>query len=216
MKTLRQLLNMFEENPSIPGIKNDQDLNAVLKFGSRVVFVLYGNVLSVKTTIQKLKNAGNTVFVNTDLIEGFSSKDVVVDYLRQNTALDGILSSKAGMIRAAREFNLLAIHRFFIIDSFSFGNIGKQIDISKPDCIEMMPGCMPKVLSWVKEATNKPVIAGGLVCDEEDAQAALKAGAVAVSSTNRAVWNLSLTKINSNILDSLPKRRILKTVYPTS
>jgi hypothetical protein len=64
------------------------------------------------------------------------------------------------------------------------------VDISQPDCIEVMPGCMPKVISWVVESIHLPVIAGGLVCDQEDAEAALKAGAMAVSSTNPIVWAL--------------------------
>jgi glycerol uptake operon antiterminator len=35
-----------------------------------------------------------------------------------------------------------------------------------------------------------PVIAGGLISDKEDIISALGAGAIAVSSTNPAVWNM--------------------------
>ncbi len=63
-----------------------------------------------------------------------------------------------------------------------------------PDCIEILPGCMPKVLGWVAQKIDLPIIAGGLVCDEDDALTALKAGAIAVATTNHDVWKLQLQK----------------------
>ena len=79
----------------------------------------------------------------------------------------------------------------FIHDSSSFHNIDKQVAQSNPDCIEILPGCMPKVLGWVTEKIRQPLIAGGLVCDEEDARNAINAGVVALSTTNTGVWTLA-------------------------
>lgn len=62
---------------------------------------------------------------------------------------------------------------------------------SNADCIEILPGCMPKVLSWVTEKVRQPLIAGGLVCDEEDARNAIAAGVAALSTTNTEVWKLA-------------------------
>ncbi|SUX68063.1 Glycerol-3-phosphate responsive antiterminator [Citrobacter amalonaticus] len=50
---------------------------------------------------------------------------------------------------------------------------------------------MPKVLGWVTEKIRQPLIAGGLVCDEEDARNAMKAGVAALSTTNTDVWTLA-------------------------
>ena len=189
--TLRdRFLAIIKENPSIPGIKDDDDFRQVLQLPSKVVFVLYGNVLTIPSMIAKLKAAGKFVLVNVDLIEGFSSKDIVVKYFKEHTQVDGILSSKAAMIKAAKALGLFTIHRFFVIDSFSYHNLSKQVELSKPDCVEIMPGCMPKVISWVLKDIRVPLIAGGLVCDRESAEEALKAGAKAISSTNKVVWGL--------------------------
>jgi glycerol uptake operon antiterminator len=185
-----RLLDLISENPSIAGIKDEAGLRLVLKSGCRIVFVLFGNVMNIQAIVQKLKEHGKMVFLNVDLIDGFSSREVVLEFLKQHTQVDGILSSKAAMIKAAKAQGLATIHRFFLIDSFSYRNLAKQVEISRPDCIEIMPGCMPKVLGWVVDSIPLPVIAGGLVCDQEDANAALQAGAKAISSTNPIVWTL--------------------------
>ena len=44
---------------------------------------------------------------------------------------------------------------------------------------------------WVTEKIRQPLIAGGLVCDEEDARNAINAGVVALSTTNTGVWTLA-------------------------
>jgi glycerol uptake operon antiterminator len=185
-----RLFDLIEENPSIAGVKDDLGLRQVLKSDCRIVFILFGNVMNIAAIVQKIKEHGKMVFINVDLIDGFSSKEVVLEYLKHHTQADGILSSKAGMIKAAKALGLATVHRFFLIDSFSYHNLAKQVAISQPDCIEIMPGCMPKVISWVVESIRVPVIAGGLVCDQDDAEAALRAGARAVSSTNTSVWAL--------------------------
>lgn len=196
--TLRdRFLEIIRENPSIPGIKDDDDFRQVLKLPSKVVFVLYGNVMTIPAIVARLKEAGKFVFINVDLIEGFSSRDIVLKYLREHTQADGILSSKAAMVKAAKVHGFCTIHRFFVIDSFSYHNLARQVDLSKPDCVEIMPGCMPRVISWVLKEIRQPLIAGGLVCDREDAEAALRAGAKAVSSTNKDVWALRFTNTAS-------------------
>ena len=136
----------------------------------------------------KIKNAGKYAFIHVDLLEGASNKEVVIQFLKLVTEADGIISTKASMLKAARAEEFFCIHRLFIVDSISFHNSDKQVAQSNPDCIEILPGCMPKVLGWVTEKIRQPLIAGGLVCDEEDARNAINAGVVALSTTNTGVW----------------------------
>lgn len=186
----KKLYEMLEENPIIASIKDDEGLKSALTSECKIVFILYGNVVSISEIVQKLRNCGKMIFIDVDLIIGFSSKEIVIDFLKQYTQADGILSSKAYMIKAANSHGFLTIHKLFIIDSFSFYNVDKQVKISQPDCIEILPGIMPKVISWIIEKIDIPVIAGGLVCEKEDVMASLKAGAIAISTTNAGVWSL--------------------------
>lgn len=175
-------------HPVIASIKDDDGLRAVLHAPSPVVFVLYGSVMSIHGIVATLKKAGKTVFVDVDLLEGFSAKPITVDFLKAHSEADGILSSKAVMIKAAKAAGLFAIHRLFLIDSFSYNNASKQISLSEPDAIMILPGCMPRVITWIRAETDLPLVAGGLVCDKEDVVGALGAGAVAIASSNRDVW----------------------------
>jgi glycerol uptake operon antiterminator len=153
-----------------------------------LVFVLFGTVMTIPGIISALKKGGKTVFVDVDLLDGFASKPVVVDFLKAHTSADGILSTKTMMVQAAKKNGLLAVHRIFLVDSLSYNNLPKQVKVSEPDAVMILPGCMPRVTSWVRAETDLPLIAGGLVCDKEDVIAALGAGANVIASSNRDVW----------------------------
>lgn len=186
----KPMLEILQENPVIASVKDDAGLRSVLRSECKVVFLLYGSVLNIASIVDVLKEHGKMVFVDVDLIDGFASKEIVVRFVRMRTASDGVLSSKAFMVKAAKEQGLYAIHRLFLIDSMSYRNAGKQVKISGADCIEILPGCMPRVISWLLDDVAIPLIAGGLVCDKEDVVAALKAGATAIASSNESVWSM--------------------------
>jgi glycerol uptake operon antiterminator len=178
---------MFGGNVIIPSIKDDDGLERALKSDQKVVFVLYGDLMTIEEIIYKLKRKGKIVFVNIDLLVGFSSKEVVLPYLKKHSDIDGILSSKAFMVREAKKHDLIAIHRFFLIDSFSYDNMYKQIKSSKPDMVEILPG-WARPISWMVKKVEIPIITGGLVCQEDMVKLAIDAGAIAVSTTNTKLW----------------------------
>ncbi|MFI9612067.1 glycerol-3-phosphate responsive antiterminator [Streptomyces sp. NPDC052023] len=184
------LATLLEDHPIVASVKDEAGLKAVLEAECKVVFLLYGSVLDLTETVATLKAAGKIVFVNVDLLEGFGGKEIVVRYVKERTEADGVLSSKAHMVRAARELGLYAVHRFFLIDSMSYRNLAKHVAMSKADSVEILPGCMPRVIGWVVADIDVPLIAGGLVCDRDDVIAALGAGAAAIASSNQEVWTM--------------------------
>ncbi|GAA0182603.1 glycerol-3-phosphate responsive antiterminator [Clostridium sediminicola] len=185
-----KFLESLEENPIVACVKNDEGLNKVIESECTIVFILYGNIVNIGDIVKKVKDSNKLAFIHVDLLEGSSHKDVVIDFVKKHTEADGIISTKAHMIKSAKTHGIYAIHRFFLVDSMSFHNLTKLIAQSQPDCIEILPGCMPKVIGWVMDKVKVPVIAGGLVCDKEDAIAALNAGATAISTTNTDVWTM--------------------------
>jgi len=174
---------LLRDTRVIPAVKSMEEIGRIINSHEKPVFVLFGDILTIPDIVAGLKNAGKIVMVHLDLIDGLNSREVAVDFLAENTHVDGILSTKANLVKYAKSRGLLAIQRFFVLDSIALLNIEKQLPLDYADAIEILPGLMPKVIRRLAMLTNKPIIAGGLISDKEDVQSALDAGAAAVSTT---------------------------------
>lgn len=182
------MMKHFEDNPVILGMNAWSDFPLVEKNESQIVFLLFGTISDIDDIIRRLKQMGKLVFVNIDMVDGFASKNSVVDFIKATEA-DGVLSAKPHILRYAHDKGLLTVHRFFILDSASWRNIEKQLEISKADIINITPG-WTKVVRWTVERYNVPVVASGLVCDKETVIDNLKAGAIAICTTNHDIWDM--------------------------
>jgi glycerol uptake operon antiterminator len=181
---------LLADDPVIASVKDAQALDQIVESDRRVIFLLYGSLLEVGSTVQRLKDAGKTVLVDIDLLDGLAARESAVEWLADQTGIDGILSTKANVIRAARKAGLITVQRFFLVDSFSYHQLPRVVAQARPDAIEILPGCMPRVITWLRQDVTTPIIAGGLVCDKADVMAALGAGATAVASSDRQVWTM--------------------------
>lgn len=186
------ILEQFEDYPVIAAVKDEDGLKKCLESGAeiQIVFVLYGDLCNIGDIVDCLKEGGKTVIVHLDLISGLGNREIVVDYIKNTTKADGIISTKSTLIKRAKELNFFAVMRFFMLDSMVYENVRKQIENVKPDMIEIIPGAMPKVISRLCEFIEGkvPVIAGGMIMDKEDTMKALDAGATAISTTRQNVW----------------------------
>lgn len=185
---MHEMIKELEDCPVIAAVKDEQGLRACLKSESSVVFVLYGDICSISTIVEMIKDSGKYAVVHMDLIQGLGNKEISVDFLKQQTRADGVISTRPVMIRRAKELGLFTVLRFFAIDSMAYESIQKQTAAVCPDVIEILPGLMPKVIRKICQTVRRPVIAGGLISEKEDIMAALKAGAAAISTTNQQVW----------------------------
>ncbi len=184
----RKFRVILEDCPVIAAVKDETGLKECLYSESQIIFLLFGDICSVGRYVEIAKSAGKMVFVHMDLINGLGNKEVAVDFIREHTGVDGIISTKPQLVKRAKELGLFGILRIFVIDSMAFGNIEKQCAFLVPDAVEILPGLMPKIIKKLCSTVNVPIIAGGLISDKEDVMNALNAGAVAISVTNQRVW----------------------------
>ena len=184
----KQILEYAEDSPIIAAVKDFEDLEKCKNTDCRIVFILFGNICNIIEIVDKIKAMGKCAIVHVDLISGLGSKEVAVDYIKNFTKADGIISTKPALIKRANELSLFTIQRFFLIDSMAYNNVKNQIDLYNPDVIEVLPGSLHKVIEILCKEIRTPLIAGGLIMDKEDVISALKAGAIAVSTSHQDIW----------------------------
>lgn len=187
--TIEEFIEMTGKCPIIPAIKNDEWLASVQTADCDLAYILYGNICNIADIVDQVKEAGKKAIVHVDLIAGLASKEFAVDFLKKYTKADGVISMKPMMIKRARELNFFTIQRFYTIDALSYANVVKHAKNCDPDVVEIMPAGLTKIIGYLLEDIKKPIIASGLVMDEKDVMGVLKVGALAVSTTNRPLWN---------------------------
>lgn len=178
-----------EDSPVIAAVKNWEGLKKSCSLEDiKVIFILFGDICNIADIVAHAKKCGKIAMVHMDLISGLSSKEIAVDFLKNNTEADGIITTKQALVKRAKELGLFTVLRFFLIDSMALENIEKQQYGVRPDFIEVLPGVMPDIIKMLCESSNIPIIAGGLIMDKSSVMGALSAGAFAVSATNQDVW----------------------------
>lgn len=190
MYTHEEILEAIEDNPIITAVKDQEGLETCLKTESKIVFILYGDICNIGKIVKKVKDAHKIAIVHMDLLSGIGSKEIAVDFMKEQTRADGIISTRLTLLKRAKELGMFTVFRVFILDSMALKNISKQAEQAKPDIMEILPGIMPKITQQIVQKISVPIICGGLISDKEDIMGAISAGAAAISSTNPNVWKL--------------------------
>ena len=178
---------LLEENPIIAAVRSDGDFSTALQAPPTVLFLLSGNILTLRERIAEAHAIGKAVLVHMDLTEGLGKDGAGVRYLSRIGA-DGLISTRSSLIRSAKECGLCTVQRFFMVDSHSVATAVEAIHTTMPDMVELMPGVVPKIVQAFRTYCTVPVIAGGLIDSKEEILAALRAGAAAVSAGNGRLW----------------------------
>ena len=141
----QRLYEALQRNPIIAAVRDDEGLAQCLRTDIQTVFVLYGDICNISEIVRQIKDAGKIAIVHADLISGLAAKEISVDFLRRSTQADGMISTRANMIQRAKELNMIAILRVFLIDSMALDSALSAKNL-KPDAIDILPGLMPSML----------------------------------------------------------------------
>lgn len=181
------IVDCLECSPVIAAVRDDK-WEAALQSPAAVIFYLSANLLTVAEKVRQAHGLDKKVMIHIDLAEGIGKDKVGIQFLKSCGA-DGILSTRANLIRLAKEHGLVAIQRFFLLDSKGLESIEEMVKTSNPHFMELMPGVIDKAITRFC-AENIPVIAGGLIETKKEVTQALGCGATAVSTGNSQLWYL--------------------------
>lgn len=187
---MNNLKEMLIENPIIAAIRSNKDLKKVLESKASIVFVLYGDVINISKVCKMLKEKGKTVFVHVDFIDGLKGDSAGIKFIKGYAKPHGIISTKASNIKCGNNLGLYTIQRLFVIDSLSLKTGITNVQENKPTAVEVMPGVASKIISSLEKEVHVPIIAGGLIKDKKDVTDSLSAGAIAISTTADALWDM--------------------------
>ncbi|UOY92052.1 glycerol-3-phosphate responsive antiterminator [Ectobacillus sp. JY-23] len=178
----------FHEQRVLPAVRHIKDLEKLLRSKYTYIVLLDLHVAQMKSVISLAKRHGKKVFLHVDLIRGLQSDAYATDFLCQEFEPYGLLSTKANVIIKAKQKGVVAIQRIFLIDSSSLEKSYALLEKTRPDYIEVLPGALTEVIAEVKERTGIPILAGGFLRSVEDAEKALAAGATAITTSDRSLW----------------------------
>ena len=77
----------LEDCPVIAAARDMEGLAHCCRSESGIIFILFGDVCTISEIVDQVKAAGKLAFVHMDLVNGLSSREISVDYIRK-TATD--------------------------------------------------------------------------------------------------------------------------------
>jgi glycerol uptake operon antiterminator len=168
-------------------ITGPDQVEPALTSGSPVVFLLRGNGLTLAPLVRRMHDAGKLVAVHIDLVSGLRADRSSVAWLA-GAGVDAVISSHGQLMAPIRHEGMTAIHRLLLVRRGQLDNAISAIGRSSPNIVEVLPGVILPSLARFLPDFGVPVLAGGFIRTPEEAQAALAAGAIGVTTSTRAMW----------------------------
>lgn len=172
----------------LPAIKNMKEFERIIKTDFEYIVILNSHIAQIKNIVDTAHKHKKKILIHIDMIAGLKNDVSGTVFICQEIKPDGIISTKKQAIITAKKRGLLAVQRLFLIDSTALGNGIDLLETTRPDYIELLPGIVPSMIKEIKEKTNIPIIAGGLIRKQDEIDCAIEAGATSVSTSIRELW----------------------------
>nr|WP_281063596.1 glycerol-3-phosphate responsive antiterminator [Halobacillus andaensis] len=173
----------------MPAVKNMKDFEKLLQTSTDYIIILESRLGLLHKVVRAGQKAGKKVWVHVDLIQGLKADDYGMEFLGRVVKPDGVISTRSHVIQQAKKYKLTTVQRLFLIDSQAVEHNVAIIKKVMPDYVEVLPGIVPGMIKEIKDQIGVPVIAGGLIRTEKEANAAIQSGASAVSTSRSELWN---------------------------
>lgn len=172
----------------LPAIRDLKDLDKVANSNYEYVVLLNTHIGQLKSLVKMLHDHDKKVLLHADLVQGLKSDEYAAQFLCRDIRPEGLISTRKNVLLTAKKAKLITIQRLFLLDSIALESSYNMLDSIQPDLIEVLPGVIPHIIKEIYDKTNVPIIAGGLIRTIEEVNAAIEAGAAAVTTSNRELW----------------------------
>jgi glycerol uptake operon antiterminator len=172
----------------LPAIRKMEDVEKIMKSNYTYILILEVHVARLRPIFQLAAAHQKKLIIHMDLIYGLKSDEYAAEYICQEFKPFGLISIKGNVILKAKQKGIKSIQRLFLLDSGSIEKGYALIERTQPDYIEVLPGIMPKVIKDIRQRTKKEIFAGGLIETIEEVEEAYKAGAAAITTSDKRLW----------------------------
>ena len=190
---IKNLGVLLARHPIIMAIYGIEQLKTALSSKAEVCIIANIDLIKLQPVIELLSKAGKYVIVNIDSCNGLSQDKGGIDYVAETGAM-GLLSTRLQTVQRAKKCGLITMQKIFVTDRSTWLRSLKAVEQSEPDYVQLMPAQMLPLLPQADRNVLPPIVASGFVCNEEHAQTALLHGAIAVSSSDSALWDVNLLR----------------------
>jgi glycerol uptake operon antiterminator len=180
-------LRGLEESRCCAAIVSDKQLALALESRTPIVFVLRGNGLALGPLIRRIQDAGKLAAVHLDLVDGVRADPRGVAWLARLGA-DAIITSHGRLMPVIRDEGAIAILRLLLSRRTHLDTALSAVLRSRPDIIEVLPGVILPTLAGLMPTLGVPLLAGGFIRTEADAEDVLKAGAAGITTSSPNLW----------------------------
>ncbi|MFD0825138.1 glycerol-3-phosphate responsive antiterminator [Neobacillus sp. M.A.Huq-85] len=173
----------------LPASTNMKEFERFLKSSYEIGVFLDMHISQLKSISVLAKQYGKKMIYHVDLIHGIKNDEYATEYICQEYKPFGLISTKSSVILKAKQKGVIAVQRIFLLDTHALEKSYSLIEKTRPDFIEVLPGAMPWMITEVKERIGIPIFAGGLIRTTAEVQNALNAGATAITTSKRELWD---------------------------
>jgi len=178
----------FNGQVILPAARDLKDFEKLLESPYEYGVILEMHIAQLKSVYELARKRNKKMFLHVDLVQGMKNDEYATEYLCQEIRPAGLISTRSSVILKAKQKGVIAIQRMFLLDTNALEKSYALLKKTKPDFIEVLPGAMPKMIAEVYGETQIPILAGGLIRSVEDVQRAIAAGATAITTSNRTLW----------------------------
>ncbi|MGN1401268.1 MAG: glycerol-3-phosphate responsive antiterminator [Bacillus sp. (in: firmicutes)] len=180
----------------LPATTSMKDFEKFLESPFEKGVILETHIGQVKHYARMAKEADKKLFFHMDLINGLKNDEYGTQYLCQEFKPYGVISTKSSVIKQAKKNKVAAVQRIFMIDSHAIERSYRVIEKVEPDYIEVLPGAVPDMIREVSDRFKLPIFAGGLIRTVDEADQALEAGAISITTSKIKLWQYYANKMS--------------------
>ncbi|MEW8979390.1 MAG: glycerol-3-phosphate responsive antiterminator [Symbiobacterium sp.] len=185
------LADALRVHPVIASVRDEDRLPEAIASHCRAIFLLSTSIQRLSAVGDAVAAAGKLLFIHLDFIGGLGRDEEALEYLAETARPLGLITTRTGLVQAARRLGLTPLQRLFLLDSQSLATGIEAARSSRAEVVEVLPGIVPRAVGAIRaQLPHTLIIAGGLVRTPEEVAQALRAGASGVSTSSAALWHL--------------------------